>query len=68
VHVTMCFLLATITVMKLKALLYRLYKVESTSQKLSYKDNKVCRLLLFCSSTDDDKIVHENLPKIMQMV
>ncbi|XP_065892682.1 tubulin-specific chaperone E-like [Dysidea avara] len=30
----------TITVMKLKALLFRLYKVDSTSQKLSYKDSK----------------------------
>ena len=42
--------------MKLKALLFRLYKVDSTSQKLSYKnskvcnkDSKVCRLLVFSS-------------------
>ena len=31
----------TMTVMKLKALLYRLYKVDSTVQKLSYQDSKV---------------------------
>ena len=41
------FLLGTITVMKLKALLFRLYKVDSTGQKLSYKDSKVCGVLVF---------------------
>jgi len=35
--------------MKLKALLFRLYKVDSTSQKLSYKDSKVCGVLVFIS-------------------
>ena len=40
----MTLLIGTMTVMKLKALLYRLYKVDSTVQRLSYKDSKVCEL------------------------
>ena len=39
-------LIGTMTVMKLKALLYCLYKVDSTIQRLSYKDSKVCELFL----------------------
>lgn len=61
----------TMTIMKVKALLFRLYKIDSTIQKLSYKDSKVielCRINMAAMKFQGKKVPWNKAHKIFEKI